>query len=239
MQPGPAPYPGPTPPVVPPSAGKGGAGRTVGITVAATLAAYAVAAGAAGTVFALSGPGATAPETGFDELPGEPCAAATRSELAAVSSALPSQGYYDGRIRCGWYAEFSDGTRGTLGVAFRLPTDGDYELVAGEEEAERYYDGEAEDLLGENDSDYRWREVVESGELDGLGDDALVSHHVAGAEDDPRSEALVLVRVGTVLIEVTAGESYGAATGEADFTDDEELLIAIAERAVAMVEETE
>ncbi|WP_116247980.1 hypothetical protein [Nocardiopsis sp. FIRDI 009] len=236
MQQGPAPYPAPAPP----PAGRGGTGRIVGITVAVTLAAYAVVAGAAGAVFALGGSGAAAPEPGFDELPGEPCAAATRSQLGAVSAALPRKGYYEGSVSCDWVAEFSDGTRGRLEVTFRLPlSEGDYEPVADEGEAERYYAGEARELLVEPGSGDGWREVVDSDEIDDLGDEALVSHHVGGGEGERRSEARVLVRVGTVLIEVTAGETYDDGTGEADFTDDEELLVAIAERAVGVLEERE
>ncbi|MCY9786489.1 hypothetical protein KIK06_21595 [Nocardiopsis sp. EMB25] len=238
MQQGPAQYPAaPTPPPVPPPVRRGGTGRTVGITVAATLAAYVAVAGAAGTVFALTGSGTAAPEPVFDELPGDPCAAATGSELGALSAALPGQGYYDGGMRCNWVAEFSDGTVGRLTVSFQLPHDDDYEAVVDEEEAEREYDEEAEDLLGE--AEYQWRDVIESDELDGLGDEALVSHYVVGSGEEPRSQADVLVRVGTVLIEVSAGEAYGSATGEADFVDDEELLIAVAERAVTMLEERE
>ncbi|MEV2278896.1 hypothetical protein AB0I72_25240 [Nocardiopsis sp. NPDC049922] len=236
MQPGPAPYPAPQP--VPPPAPRSGTGRTVGITVAVTLAAFVLVAGAVGAAFALTGSGAATPEPEFDELPAEPCAAATRSELGAVSATLGSQSYHDGAVSCDWYAEFSDGTVGYLRVAFRLPTDDDYEPVVDEEAAERQYAADAENLLGETDSEYAWLEVIESDELD-LGDESLVSHNVDGPDDEPQSEAEVLARVGTVLVSVTASEPYGNSTGEADFTGDEELLIAIAERAVALLEETE
>ncbi|MFD3686891.1 hypothetical protein ACFWTE_18970 [Nocardiopsis sp. NPDC058631] len=204
------------------------------ITAAATLAAYAAVAGVAGTVMATTGGDRGGPEPQHEGLPADPCSAASRSQLGAVSALLPSASFAEEAVSCTWYAEFSDGTVGVLSVRYRLPLDTEGEPQHDESAAEDEYGSRSADLVEGNDDDYWTVEVQEARELD-IADEAVVSHHREGS-DESSSTAEVLVRVGGVLVEVSMNEGWESRTGSADFTGDEELLISIAERAVTALE---
>ncbi|GHC97475.1 hypothetical protein GCM10007079_51010 [Nocardiopsis terrae] len=227
----------PQPPVAPPAPPprRGGTGRTVAITVAATLGVYTVVAGAVVAVVAATGSGAAAQGPEFEGLPTDPCGVSIGSQLDAVSAFLPSASFSESRSSCSWNVEYSDGTPGDLFLGYRHPTDHRGEILRGESEAEDYYEARARELL-DGDADEYWSvEVQDAGELD-LGDEAVVSHYRQGSEDDMYSRAEVLVRVGDLLVEVMADEGREDRSGRADFTGDEEALIAIAERAAAELE---
>ncbi|MGW5879998.1 hypothetical protein ACWFMI_25955 [Nocardiopsis terrae] len=227
------PQPPAAPPAPPPR--RGGTGRTVAITVAATLGIYTVVAGAVVAVVAATGSGAAAQGPEFEGLPTDPCGVSIGSQLGAVSAFLPSASFSEARSSCGWSVEYADGTYGHLTLAYRHPTGEDGEPLRGESEAEDYYEERSRELLDGNDDEYWSMEVEEARELD-FGDEAVVSHYRQGSEDDMSSRAEVLVRVGDLLVEVTANEDWEDRSGRADFTGDEEVLVAIAERAAARLE---
>lgn len=227
-------YPQPPAPPAPPPPRRGGTGRVVVITAAATLAAYAAVAGVVGSIVLGSGEGMAGPEPEYAELPAEPCAAASRSQLGAVSARLPSASFADERSSCSWHAEFSDGSPGHLRIGFRLPADGDREPQVDESAAEVEFELRRNELVDGFDGEHWSVEVLESRELD-IADGAVVSHSVENGEE-PGSRSEVLVRVESVLVEVSAHEPWETRTGRADFTGDEETLIAIAERAVTVLE---
>lgn len=215
-----------------PAPRRGGTGRTVAITVAATLGVYALAAGAVWMVTSSSGASVAGPE--FDGLPTDPCAAATSSELNGIDAVMPSATFSESRSSCWWGAEFSDGTYGSLNVNYRFATDRDDVPLRDESETEEVFADEAADLLDGDGGEYWSIEVEESRTLD-LGDESVVSHYLEGG-DEKGSNAKVLVRVGDLLVEVSATEDWTDRTGRSDFTADEETLLAIAERAVAQLE---
>lgn len=229
-------YNGPTqqfPPMAPAPVPPRRTGRTVGITIAVTLGVYVLVVGVAGAVIVGTDSGSGAgPE--FEGLPTEPCSAANGSQLGSLSASMPNASFSDTYSSCQWYTEYSDGTQGTLSVSYRLPTDDDHEPLRGESDAQAQYAEEADALLDGEDGEYWTQEVLESRELE-LGDDSVMSHYREGS-DDLTSNAEVLVRVGGVLVSVTAAEPWGNASGRSDFTADEETLIAITESALTLVE---
>lgn len=229
----PPPPASPAPPVPPPPRA-GGTGRVVVITAAATLAAYAAVAGVVAAVVLTTGEGIAGPEPEYAELPAEPCTAASRSQLGAVSARMPSASFADDRSSCSWHAEFADGSAGHLRVGYRLPVDDDREPQVDESAAEAEFEARRSELVDGSDGDYWSVEVLESRELD-IADEAVVSHFVE-SDEESSSRAEVLVRVESVLIQVSVSEPWEVRTGRADFTGDEELLIAIAERAVTVLE---
>lgn len=222
-------FPQTTPAPVPPHR----TGRTVGITIAATLGVYVLVVGVAGAVIAGTGSGGAAgPE--FEGLPTEPCSAVSGSQLGSLSASMTNASFSDTSSICLWYVEYSDGAEGVLAVRYRLPTDEDHEPLRGESDAQDQYAEEADVLLNGEDGDYWTQEVLEARELE-LGDESVVSHYREGG-DDMVATAEVLVRVGGVLVEVEASEVGEQASGRADYTGDEEMLIAIAESALTLVE---
>ncbi|MDA2809280.1 hypothetical protein O4J56_01400 [Nocardiopsis sp. RSe5-2] len=228
----------PQAPPQPPPPRRGRTGRTVAITAAVTLGAYAVVAGTTGAVLALGGP--SAPEGASprnEDLPEPPCGVPTRAQLDEVGAQLPNASVDENSSDCSWYSEFSDGTLGWLRVSYGLPTDDDGELDRGTRAAEEDFASKSEDLLEESDDEYWTSEVIDSHEPD-LGDEALVVHYRWGDSDDLKASSEVLVRVDEVLVRVTANEAGDArgGSGEAGFSEDEETLVAVAERAVAALE---
>lgn len=227
------------PPQPPPPPRRGRTGRTVAITAAVTLGAYAVVAGTTGAVLALGEP--SAPEGASprnEDLPEPPCGVPTRDQLDQVGAELPNASVDENSSDCSWYSEFSDGTLGWLRVSYNLPTDEDGELDRGARAAEDEFESTSEDLLEESDDRYWTQEVIDSHEPD-LGDEALAVHYRwGGSDDDLRASSEVVVRVDEVLVRVTANEAGDArgGSGEAGFSEEEETLVAIAERAVAALE---
>ena len=208
-------------------------GRTVGITIAATLGVYVLVVGGVGAVIAGTGSGGTAgPE--FEGLPTEPCSAAGGSQLGSLSASLPNASFSDSSSTCHWYVEYSDGSQGLLFVRYRLPTDDDHEPLRGESDAQEQYAEEADALRDGEDGDYWTQEILEARELD-IGDESVVSHYREGTEE-LTSQAEVLVRSGGMLVAVEATELREQASGRADFTGDEETLVAIAEDALSLLE---
>ncbi len=234
--PGPPPGPPPQPPRPPRS---GGTARTVAITAVITLGAYAVVAGTAGTVLALrtpSAPDGAAPRN--EDLPEPPCGVPSRDQLDRVGAELPNALFSESDSTCSWYGEFSDGTLGWLDVSYSLPTDEDGEPERGTRAAEEEFEAESDDLLEESDDTYWTSEVVDSHEPD-LGDEALVVHYRWGDPDEGlTSSSRVVVRVGEVLVQVSANEARDARgdSGEAGLTGDEETLLGITERAVSALD---
>ncbi len=229
-----APVPGQVPPPVPgpdPARRRGGTGRTVAVTVAATLAVYALVVGGAWALTSSSGGSVAGPE--FDGLPTDPCSVPAGSELRGVGAVLPSSTFLATSSECRWSAEFSDGTRGAFSVVYRFPVNADGDPERDAARAAETYEEERAGVVDGDAPDYRTIEVLESRTLD-LGDESLVSHYLEGS-DEPTSIAKVLVRQGDLLIEVAAQEHWEKKTGGADFTGDEETLVAVAERAVAHV----
>lgn len=224
------PHPPPAPPARPPRS----TGRVVAITMAVTLGAYVLVAGAAGAVLAGGGGGSVSgPE--FEGLPTESCGVASAAELDSVSATLPYASFSAISSSCGWGAEFSDGTEGFLRLEYRLPVDEDREPLRTVSDAEEEYEAESGRLLDGEDEGYWALEVLDSRELE-FGDEAVLSHHLEGG-DEKSSRVTVLARVEGVLVEVTAQERWDGRSGAADFTDDEEAIVAIAERAVSLLEE--
>lgn len=208
-------------------------GRTVGITIAMTLGVYVLVVGVAGAVIAGTGSGSAAgPE--FEGLPTEPCSAASGSQLGSLSAMVATASFSEVGSSCQWYVEYSDGTQGTLSVRYRIPTDDDREPLRGESNAQDQYAKEADALRDGEDGDYWTQEILEARDLD-LGDESVVSHYRTGS-GELNSQAEVLVRSGGVLVAVEAAEVWEQASGRADFTEDEETLIAIAENALTLVE---
>jgi hypothetical protein len=214
----------------------------VAITVAATLAAYTVVAGVVAAVVLTSGGEESAgPVPEYPELPTEPCAIATRSQLGAVSARMPSASFTESNSSCAWFAQFSDGSIGFLRIAYRVPAhDADESEAressrAVEEAAEAEFGQRSTELLDGID-DYWTMEVLDAREFD-LADGAVVSHVREGADaSDLGSRAVVLARAERVVLEVSMSEPWDQRTGTSDYTGDEDLLISIAERAVAALE---
>ncbi|WP_197285862.1 hypothetical protein [Nocardiopsis sp. NRRL B-16309] len=227
-------FPQPPAAPAPPTPRRGSTGRTVVITAAATLAAYAAVAGVVGAVTLTAEEGMAGPEPEFAELPADPCAAASRSQLGAVSARMPSASFADERSTCSWHAEFSDGSPGHLSITFRLPLDSDREPQVDESAAEAEFEERRSELVDGSDGDYWTVEVLESRELD-IADESVVSH-VVESDEESGSRAEVLVRVGSVLVEVSASEPWEVRTGRADLTGDEDVLVDIAERAATSLE---
>ncbi|WP_046472495.1 DUF3558 domain-containing protein [Allosalinactinospora lopnorensis] len=239
----PAGYPQMPPPAPQPPKRRGGVGVVL-VAAAATLAAYLVAAGVLGALAYGAEP--EEPE-GTHALPEDPCAGVTHAQLRRVSAEYPevsfsgdftSSGTGSGEFNsatCGWYAVFSDGTRGYLSLTFRVPADD----PKSEAEAEDDYESRSEDYDAdadadtESDVDTGWPITVdESRELD-LGDESLISFAEEG-ESPPQATATVLVRHANMSIRVHAAENTEADNEDRpDLTADEDLLIDIAEQALA------
>ncbi|GAB2513824.1 hypothetical protein [Nocardiopsis aegyptia] len=229
-------FPQPQAVSAPPPPRRGGTGRTVAITAAATLAAYTVVAGVVVAMNLTSdGGGMAGPEPEYDELPAEPCTAASRDDLGALSARMPSASFAAESSSCAWQAEFSDGSFGHLRVGFRLPTDGDSEPRVDESAAEGDFEVRRGELVDGTDEEYWTLEVLESRELD-IADEAVVSHFREGSFGETSSRAEVLVRVESVLVTVSASEPWEQRSGSADYTGDEEVLVSVAERAVTLLE---
>lgn len=178
----------------------------------------------------MSSPGAAVAGPEFDGLPADPCSVPTSSQLNSVSARLASAHLSPSNSRCSWSVEWSDGSRGSLNVRYRFPTDRDNEPQRSASDVEEGYEERFEQLTEGEEADYWTVEVQESRELD-LGDQAVLAHVREGYED-LRGKAEVLVLAEGVLIDVWASEAWDENPGRPDFTGDEDTLIAIAERAV-------
>ncbi|QRN81159.1 MAG: hypothetical protein JK586_06750 [Nocardiopsis sp. BM-2018] len=211
-----------------PSPRRGGTGRTIGITLAATTGVYALIAGG---FWLVSSPGAAVAGPEFEGLPTDPCSVPNGSQLNSVSARLASAHLTPSSSRCVWHVEWSDGSQGNLNVRYRFPVDSDNEPQRRASDVEREYEERFEQLTEGEVDDYWTVEVQESRELD-VGEQAVVAHVREGYED-LRGKAEVLVLADGVLIDVWASETWDENPGRPDFTDDEDTLIAIAERAVS------
>lgn len=230
------PPPGPQPPPRRPRM------RVAVISASVTLAVYLVAAGVVGAMAYTSQP--EEPD-GDVALPEEPCTMVTATQLRRLSAEDPRSSMrtaYGGSetdgftsARCGWYAEFSDGTLGSLSLSFDVHND--------PAEAKNRYESRATDyeIIPESESEienYREITIDDSRELD-LGDEGFVvfaEEESTSAEEgeEPQATARVEVRHANANISVRASESVDADNeGSPDLTGDEDTLIAIAEDALA------
>ncbi|MFE3461419.1 hypothetical protein ACFXKD_28070 [Nocardiopsis aegyptia] len=229
-------FPQPQAVPAPPPPRRGGTGRTVVITAAATLAAYTIVAGVVVAMNLTSdGGGMAGPRPEYEELPAEPCTAASRADLGALSARMPSASFAAESSSCTWQTEFSDGSFGHLSIGYRLPTDDENEPRVDESAAEDAFERRRNDLVDGSGEEYWTLDVLESRELD-IADEAVVSHFREGSFDVTSSRAEVLVRSESVLVTVSASEPWEQRSGRADYTGDEEVLVSLAERAVTVLE---
>ncbi|RNL82443.1 hypothetical protein [Halostreptopolyspora alba] len=217
--------------------------RVAVVSASVTLAVYLVAAGVVGAVAYTSEP--EEPD-GDVALPEDPCTTVTATQLRRLSAEDPSssmQAAYDGESEgfisasCGWYAEFSDGTLGSLYLSFDVPDD--------PAEAKDRYESRAVDyeITTGSESEYgghREITVEDSRELD-LGNESFVvfaeEESVPPDEnEEPTRQAVarVEVRHANANISVRASESVEADNDRnPDLTGDEDTLVAMAEDALA------